>query len=779
MLSYHLIDLGWALRLATDLRNMGWPIWLDRLDVASGQPWLEAHEDMLNRCSLLLVLFSADYVASSNAMRIMQSVLHRLGPQAVLPVLVRPVPPIDWPASLSSHDFLDLTDPQADYGVLLSRIAEYLATHGLFITPIRPELRLLNDYSATIEQARSLWEYVRLSYHAGRKTHTERLMPPSSLDYDWWGQAIYIDHGPDGLHPQPIHDLVAFVQQQRRCLLSGPLGSGKTSTLHSLAQQAVSLYRQDSRSNPWPCLLPLSLWQPDQSVEDFFSPVWPFRSSMLQEARQGRVVFLLDGLDEMGSASERQRQALADWLRDVPCSVVITCDSSLASLAQPWGLRLVSMQPASEASSAHLLQVALGHSDQSSFRQVAQPDEVWRDFLRSPLHARLATFVYRHSPQASLHPQLGLLLLRTLELLWEREQLTHHPQWIPLDDALPALARLAFHMIREGRSHSVSASYAQNFFAVADGCAVALSAHILSAQPQERVAFSHPAWLAFLSAWHILAHDTPHAYITRLSFDSSGCRSSTPWDKSLMLLASLLEDASVFLEELAQVDPLLASACLPVGVVCSTEARQLIVDQLMMALAQHPAICWPALYEGLQTVTAGAGLSALFQVMRDDPQGMGQVALQVVLASTAWGAWYMPHDLPSLLQEDSLPLAQAEREALLPPLLACVASSDPGQALNAVRLLAQAGDLAALPSLLLAWPSSSPQMRSALIDAFSLLRAVTDDGLGRAPPARPGPGPHGRFRLACPPACLARSFLSASSYRRRHSRLYGRWQRPV
>jgi len=727
MLSYHPVDLQWALRLATDLQNMGWPVWLDRLDgTLSEDNWVELHETRVNGCTVLIVLLSADYAASTNCVRVLQTVYHRQA--ALLPMLLRPVDPLDWPSILNAQDALDMTDSHQSYADLLGRVSQRLAAEGLFITPLRPEFRLLNEYSAAIEQARSLWDYVRLSHRVqGHTGHTEPLVSPVALAYDWLSQAAYVDHGADGLRPQPITDLPAFVQRNPRCLLLGPLGSGKTSTLQRLLQQAITLYRQDSRAHPWPCFLPLGLWQPGDSLEDFLAQAWPFRAPIRQEAQQGRVAFFLDGLEEMAHDSQLQRQALADWLAHSPCTVIITCDSAHVRLADGLGLRTVSLEIPPQAQSERLLRASLGSLGDTAFWEAAQPQQTWQAFVRRPLNSRLAAFVHRHSPQAPLLPQRGLLLLRALELRWEREQLTRHPHWLPLEDVLPDLALLAFTMIAEGHSLYVDESYARNFFHAPEGYEVACSAQILDNSRRQRVSFTHPAWLALLSAWHIFHHDTPHAYVTRLAFDDQGRRLPSRWDASVALLASLLEDASVLLSDLAQADPLLVALCLEEGAPCSAEARQGFIRQIIASFAEYPTACWPALLAGLQAVSDGEGLPLLLQAMRDEPQGLGLLALDVLLASAEWAAWHVPADLQAALtNEDDIALAQTRRDSWLPPLLALLAQPE-AQAeakLQAVQLLAQLGDQAAIPSLLKAWAGASPELRASLIDAFGLLRAV-------------------------------------------------------
>ena len=66
--SYAREDAEFALRLATDLRNAGVDIWLDKLDIHPGERWDRAVEKALESSPSLLVILSPNAVDSSNVM---------------------------------------------------------------------------------------------------------------------------------------------------------------------------------------------------------------------------------------------------------------------------------------------------------------------------------------------------------------------------------------------------------------------------------------------------------------------------------------------------------------------------------------------------------------------------------------------------------------------------------------------------------------------------------------------------------------------------------------
>ena len=62
--SYSREDLEFALRLATDLKEAGASVWMDKLDLRPGQLWERKVEEALNNCPRLLVILSPASVGS-------------------------------------------------------------------------------------------------------------------------------------------------------------------------------------------------------------------------------------------------------------------------------------------------------------------------------------------------------------------------------------------------------------------------------------------------------------------------------------------------------------------------------------------------------------------------------------------------------------------------------------------------------------------------------------------------------------------------------------------
>ncbi len=67
-LSYSRSEATFALKLATDLRQREVDLWIDQLDIPTGERWDQAVEDALKKSNALMVILSPDAVSSNNVL---------------------------------------------------------------------------------------------------------------------------------------------------------------------------------------------------------------------------------------------------------------------------------------------------------------------------------------------------------------------------------------------------------------------------------------------------------------------------------------------------------------------------------------------------------------------------------------------------------------------------------------------------------------------------------------------------------------------------------------
>lgn len=106
--SYSRLDSTFALRLATDLRNAGMDIWIDRLDIRPGQPWDKEIQRALMNTDKVLVILSESSVESDNVLNEIYYALDKR--KKIIPVKITPC---EIPFRLYRLHYIDFT---SEYG---------------------------------------------------------------------------------------------------------------------------------------------------------------------------------------------------------------------------------------------------------------------------------------------------------------------------------------------------------------------------------------------------------------------------------------------------------------------------------------------------------------------------------------------------------------------------------------------------------------------------------------------------------------------------------------
>jgi hypothetical protein len=126
----HGLESAFAVKIAADLKNAGLTIWVDRLDgVIPGADWRLSIEHAINVCAAMIAVVSPDYVASTYCRNELAraEVLGR----PIFPVLLHPVPDIDWPLPLQRQHYLDFT-AWHDATIYRARLDELLCIGAAF-----------------------------------------------------------------------------------------------------------------------------------------------------------------------------------------------------------------------------------------------------------------------------------------------------------------------------------------------------------------------------------------------------------------------------------------------------------------------------------------------------------------------------------------------------------------------------------------------------------------------------------------------------------------------
>lgn len=126
-MSYRSIEKDFALKLASDLLQVGYPVWMDRLHgILPGDEWRQSLEQGITKASAVLACMSRNYIESTWCRRELQRADTLKKP--IFPVLIGPVSNDVWPMEIQDKhyaDFQSWTDDiayQKAFGLLLAGI---------------------------------------------------------------------------------------------------------------------------------------------------------------------------------------------------------------------------------------------------------------------------------------------------------------------------------------------------------------------------------------------------------------------------------------------------------------------------------------------------------------------------------------------------------------------------------------------------------------------------------------------------------------------------------
>jgi hypothetical protein len=123
-------DEDFVIKLATNLKQQGVPVWLDQWDIPSGANWNRTIENALNECTRLLAIISPSSVDSDEVQSEWLSALEEK--KIVVPILYQPC---RMPFRLKPIQYIDFTSRSLDDEKSLEQIL-----NALGMTKIIPDM---------------------------------------------------------------------------------------------------------------------------------------------------------------------------------------------------------------------------------------------------------------------------------------------------------------------------------------------------------------------------------------------------------------------------------------------------------------------------------------------------------------------------------------------------------------------------------------------------------------------------------------------------------------
>lgn len=391
--------LEFAERLEQALEARHIKTWRDKRNLDPNQDFTAELEKAIEEASHVVVCVTPDIKRENSFVRreIQYAVL---SDKIIVPLrLADMVPPIHV-VNLTFIDFFRSNWDLA-FAELVKRLQEAAAHYETPALPSDPHREYLNALYQSIVRYldKTVFSLIALNTETTPDAvETSRENPPPALPMAFFD--VLLDDTPSDEQTPQANFHSAFDQYEKRMLLLGEPGSGKTTTLMAYARDAVAKRLEDV-DQPLPLLAPVSTWdsQNAPAISDWLATqIHALKTGVIAETIQsGKALLLLDGLDELGSRREdEQTKESYDprlrFIERIPSNnaLLVTCrQKDYAEIGQKISLNgAVTLQPLNNQQMRAYL------TRQPDLLAAIESDADLREMAQTPLILSLFTFAF-------------------------------------------------------------------------------------------------------------------------------------------------------------------------------------------------------------------------------------------------------------------------------------------------------------------------------------------------------------------------------------------------
>ncbi|RME00354.1 MAG: TIR domain-containing protein, partial [Bacteroidetes bacterium] len=630
-ISYKSEDANFTIQLATDLKNAGFRVWVDRLQgIETGEEWLAAIGEALENSSALIAVITPEYFTSKYCRKELEFAF--LNDIPIIPIMLRPtdfktIPKnFFWLEGIHYTSFENYVDDQQIYEDGLAAIQDRL--RGItpeFEGPVPDaEAQYLNTLIGELTKWQGVEEYIALQAEAEQRVNPEekRIDPALALIIK---MAKKQEEKPQ---TEPLQNIAEAVEKLPRFVLIGDPGAGKTTTLRYLALEQARrrlAWLEAGRKGPpppIPHIVYLPQWKDGQTPLAFVQSQWTLGGDLAHELQKGNVWLYLDGLNEMGAKGPEKAAQLRAWLKaaeNAPQHVIVTCRKDDYNEALDLQQNTVLVKPLEDEQIRAFAARYLSEEKVEPFLARIFPQSRWEE-RRSLIHlARnpymLAALLTVYEYQGELPTNTGALFHTLAQVLWERERLRNTRGWVAFEQMRERFGQLAFDMIDTDQPLDVSITDALKHIEDKGLLKAGASAGFIRLN-QDSLRFSHQLMLEYFAAWGLQRVGVKTS-IRPPEFSWFGGRRAQKWDEVVVALCGIVDDASDLISHIAEVDRFLAADCIGSGVEVSPACQSAIVTQLIQALKDEDREVRRAAAEALMKIGQPAVLH-LIQALNDE-----------------------------------------------------------------------------------------------------------------------------------------------------------------
>ncbi len=726
--SYRSNEAEFALKLATDLKNIGVRVWIDRLDIRPGQNWLRALELGINNCAALLTILSPGYTQSPYCQRELARAARLSIP--IIPVLLESLEQAEWPLVTELYQYIDFTNWRSagEYEKQLQELIKVLRSQfaNQIIEAPSQEEKYLNRLIASLEVSKRVVVTDDEARHMGPMTAINML-----LDSD---VKVYLQNGDSKSSKTQttetisLRELIKPDSTYPRYTLVGEPGAGKTAVLEYLVLTAAYA-RKKSTTSGLPFLVKGVDWKNDVSFEEFLEAKWEFESDLIPLLQQKKVTLFLDGLDEIVDNRDVKIESLRSWLYQEKTAqiVVITCRHSESHLAQSLALPIFYITNLDSTRVKDFIQFFLPeHHAQHLLRQIKGMRAFAKidDLLADSLLLSLIIEMYSDAPNKHLPSNTSILLEKLIEKLWVRERDRRVLQFVSYEELDYTLAELAYNIFLV--KGEVSLDYEQALQVVDNQLILqfAQRMHLLKKEPSQAVVRFTNKLLCdyFMARWLILQGEEQTWLAETKNIEVNPLVA--------LLLCGMASHRIELIQQIAQVDLVLALQCIHADTSLGEEIFTNLLQQFVHEQI-NAKVDAKTMVEKLMALRNNYDRelkTSLYTLMRQNEWDVRQTATQLLIELEPFpltGLQSTLIDLQSDLQEAaSIALAQLGETAL--PTLILLAQHEDGQVRrNAIWAFNELADHAGIPTLVSLLQDDENEVVIDAIEALGYLYDVT------------------------------------------------------
>ena len=317
--------MQFALKLAADLENVGFPIWIDRKKsrINASDDWRLVIQKALDRseCAGLICILSNAFLNKKFCRQ--ELALAEQHSIPIYPIVYDQFDPLKKPLEVIRIHHIPFGPnlEGASYKKSFLSLTKSLKENHEYNNRKVPdqETQYLNTLIADLETKLGVKEYIELEGNT-----TDRQKPPV---IDEFGYSLLLENQEENYNNSKAVKVPArqALDVNNRIVITGDPGSGKTTAIRRITLDLAYRSLDLKNNTPIPLLCYLPAWEKPLTFVEFLESEWPLDKVLLAELKNNNCILLLDGLNEMGLNTESHIQEMTSFFQEVESLSCIVC----------------------------------------------------------------------------------------------------------------------------------------------------------------------------------------------------------------------------------------------------------------------------------------------------------------------------------------------------------------------------------------------------------------------------------------------------------------------